>query len=57
MIDNKNFFDQATNDMNKTYEYIRRICTGQRDDYTVGCLLDYSYFKENYKMIRLMNNN
>ena len=57
MIDNKNFFDQATNDMNKTYEDIRRICTGQRDDYTVGCLLDYSYFKENYKMIRLMNNN
>ena len=22
-----------------------------KDDYTAGCLLDYPYFKENYKMI------
>ena len=26
---------------------IRKITTGQGDDYTAGCLLDYSYFKEN----------
>ena len=32
---------------------IRRIATGQGDDYTTGCLLDYSYFKENYKMIAI----
>ena len=25
--------------------------TGQGDDNTTGCLLDYSYFKENYKLI------
>ena len=24
---------------------------GQGDDYTTGCLLDYSYFKDHYKMI------
>ena len=30
---------------------MRRISTGQRDDYTTGCFLDYSYFKENYKLI------
>ena len=35
----------------KTYENIRKIATGKGDDYTTGCLLDYSYFKENYKMI------
>ena len=23
------------------------------DDYATGCLLDYSYFKENYKMIAI----
>ena len=33
----------------KTYENIREIATGQGDDYTTGCLLDYPYFKENYK--------
>ena len=51
MIDSGNFFDQPINSMNKTYENIRRTATGQGDDYTTGCLLDYSYFKENYKMI------
>ena len=34
-------------------ENIRKIATGQGDDYTTGCLLDYSYFKENYKMIAI----
>ena len=51
MIDGKNFFDQPINSDLKTYENIRRIATGQGDDYTTGCLLDYSYFKENYRMI------
>ena len=26
---------------------IRRLDTAQGDNYTTGCLLDYSYFKEN----------
>ena len=51
MIDGKNFFDQPINTELKTYQNIRRIATSQEDDYTTGCLLDYSYFKENYKMI------
>ena len=51
MIDGRNFFDQPINSMIKTYENIRKIATGRGDDYTTGCLLDYSYFKENYKMI------
>ena len=53
MIDGKNFFDQPINSDLKTYENIRRIATGQGDDYTTGCLLDYYYFKENYKMIAI----
>ena len=48
MIDGRNFFDQPINNMNKTNENIRKIATGKGDDYTTGCLLDYSYFKENY---------
>ena len=31
--------------------YVRKIATGQGDDYTTGCLLDYTYFKNYYKMI------
>ena len=53
MIDGKNFFDQPINSDLKTYENIRKIATGQGDDYTTGCLLDYSYFKENYRMIAI----
>ena len=50
MIDGKNFFDHPINSDLKTYENIRRISTGQGDDYTAGCLLDNSYFKDHYKM-------
>ena len=53
MIDCRNIFDQSINSVNKTYENIRRTATGQGDDFTTGCLLDYSYFKENSKMIAI----
>ena len=51
MIDGKNFFDQPIKDNKTTYENIRKIATGQGDDYTTSCLLDYPYFKDSYKMI------
>ena len=47
------FLDQPINSMIKTNEKIRKVSTGQGDDYTTGCLLDYSYFKENYNMIAI----
>ena len=53
MIYGRNLFDQPINSLNKTYENIRRIATGQGDDYTTGCLLDYSYFKGHYKLIAI----
>ena len=53
MIDGGNFFDQRIHSMAKTYKNIRRTATGQGDDYTTDCLLDFSYFKENYKMIAI----
>ena len=37
--------------MIKTYKNIRKITIGRGDDYTTGCLLDYTYFKKYYKMI------
>ena len=51
MIDGKNFFDQPVKNNKITYENIRKIATGQGDDYTTGCLLDYAYFRDIYKMI------
>ena len=51
MIDGKNVFDQPVKNNKVTYENIRKIATGQGDDYTTGCLLDYIYFKNYYKMI------
>ena len=32
---------------------IPKIATGQGDDYTTGCLLDYNYFKNYIKMIAI----
>ena len=37
----------------RTYDNIRKIAADQRDDYATGCLLDYPYFKENYKLIAI----
>ena len=39
--------------MTKTYENIIKITTGQGDNYTTGCLLDYPYFKNLYKIIAI----
>ena len=51
MINGEKFFDQPVKSNKVTYEKIRKIATGQGDDYTTGCLLDYPYFKDSYKMI------
>ena len=53
MVDGKNFFDQPIKNNKATYENIRKIATGQGDDYTTGCLLDFIYFKSYYKMIEV----
>ena len=54
MINGENFFDQSIKKNEVTYENIRKIVTGQGDDYTTGCLLDYPYFKDSYKMIAIV---
>ena len=51
MINGENFFDQPIKNRGVTYDNIRKIATGQGDDYTTGCLLDYPYFANTYKMI------
>ena len=51
MINGENFFDQPIKNNKVTYDNIRKIATGQGDDNTTGCLLDYRYFLDTYKMI------
>ena len=45
-VDSRNFYDQPTNDLIKQNDEIRKISTGLGDDYTTGCLLDFSYFEK-----------
>ena len=47
----ENFFDQPVKIKMRTYHNIWKIATGEGDDYTTGCLLDYNYFNKHYKMI------
>ena len=49
MVNGENVFDQPMKNNKVTYENIRKIATGQGDDYATGCLLDYSYFMDTYK--------
>ena len=51
MINGENFFDQPIKNNKVTQENIRKIATGQGDDYTTGYLLNYQYIKDYYKMI------
>ena len=48
-----NVFDQPVKNNFRTYDNIQKITIGQRDDYATGCLLDYNYFNEYYKMIAM----
>ena len=50
-IECRNFYDQPINDSIKQYDEIGKISTGQGDDYTTGCLLDFDYFEINYRLI------
>ena len=50
-IDGRNFYNQPINDLIKQYDEVRKVSTGQGDDYKTGCLLDFAYFKTNYRVI------
>ena len=52
-MDGRNFFDQSIKTDFKTYVNIRKIATDQGDDYTIGCLLAYHYFKKYYSLITI----
>ena len=53
IINGKNFYDQAIDSVIKWYEKIRKLLTGQGEDYTTGFLLDYNYIKNHYRLINV----
>ena len=46
-------FDRPIKDDIKPYENIRNTAIGLGDNCTAGCLLDYLYLEENYKMVAI----
>ena len=50
-IDRRNFYDQPIINSIKQYEEVRKISTGQGDDYATGYLLDFAYFLKKCRLI------
>ena len=50
MIIGEDYFAQSVRNDKITFGNIRKVVTGY---YTTCCLLDYAYFKDNYKMISI----
>ena len=51
LIDGRKFYDRPINDIIKQDDKVRKVSLGYGDDYTTGCLLDYAFFKDNYRLI------
>ena len=51
MIDAKSFFDLPVK--NEEEAYVKIIDMSNNNDYTTGNLLDFAYFKKNYKLIAI----
>ena len=49
IIDGNLFFELPVKNMEETYQKI--IDMGYNDDYTIGNLIDFEYFKQHYKLI------
>ena len=50
-INAKNLYDQPIDSDIKRYEEIRKLTTGQGEDYTTGYLLAYEYVKKHHRLL------
>ena len=53
IIDGRNFYDQPISSDERQYDELRKVTLGKGDNYATGRLLDYDYFKHNYKIIAI----
>ena len=51
IIDGRNFYDNPIKSDFEKYRELKKVMTGKGEDYTAGSLLDYDYFKKNYKLV------
>ena len=51
IIKGKKLNDRSIDSDIKIYEKIRKLTTGQGEDYTTECLLDYEYVKNHYRLV------
>ena len=51
IINGKNFYHQPIDSDIKRYKEIWKLTTRHGEDYTTGCLLDYDYIKNHYRLI------
>ena len=48
-----NFYDNNINSDIEKYTELKKVMVGKGDDYATGSLLDYDYFKKNYKLVAI----
>ena len=50
-MDGRNFYDNPIESDIEKYRELKTVMIGKGEDYTTGSLLDYDYFKNNYKLV------
>ena len=53
IIENYNVIVNRKKLLKKQYEEMRKLTTGQGENYTVGCLLNYDFIKNHYRLIAI----
>ena len=51
IINGRYFYDNPIESDIEKYIELKKVMTGKGEDYTTGYLLDYDYFKKNYKLV------
>ena len=51
IIDGRHFYDNPIESDIEKYRKLKKVMIGKEEDYTTGSLLDYDYFKKNYKLV------
>ena len=51
IIKGKSFYDQPIHSDIKRYKELKKLATDQDENYTTGCLSDYDFIKNNYRLI------
>ena len=51
IVNEKDSYDQLNDSDIKWYKEIRKVTTGQGEDYTTECLLDSEYIKNHYRLM------